>query len=149
MEKLEEEQAATLGASVADLINYLGGDVETQVLEGIKTVNPDLCEQIKEKMFIFENLNEMDDRSLQLVLRNVESNVLLIALKGADDRVKNKIFSNMSSRAAELMKDDLDAQSPVKISEVEMAQKEVLAAARKLAEAGEITLASKGGEAMI
>ena len=135
--------------SVADLINYLGGEIETQVLDGIKTINPELCEQIKEKMFIFENLVDMDDRSVQIVLRNVESNSLLIALKGADEKVKNKIFTNMSSRAADLLKDDLEAQGPVKISDVEQAQKEVLAAARKLAESGEITLGSKGGEAMI
>ncbi len=135
--------------SVADLINYLDGPVETQVLEGIKNIDNDLCDQIQEKMFVFDNLVDMDGRSVQTLLRDISSDILLLALKGGDDRVKEKIFTNMSKRAAELMRDDLEAQGPVKVSEVEAAQKEILAIARKLAESGEIALGGKGGEEMI
>lgn len=135
--------------SVADLINYLEGNVESQVLEGIKKIDEGLCESVKEKMFIFENLAEVDARGIQAILREVNSENLILALKGADARVKQKIFSNMSRRAAELMKDDLEAKGPVKVSDVEKAQKEILTVARRLADAGEIVLGGKGGEEMI
>ena len=100
-------------------------------------------------MFVFENLVDVDDRSIQTLLRDVSTDVLLVALKGADPAVKEKIFKNMSKRAAELLNDDLEAKGPVKVSEVEISQKEILTIARKLAESGEITLGAKGGEEMI
>jgi flagellar motor switch protein FliG len=135
--------------SVADVINYLDASVESEVLDGIKGTDETLCESIKEQMFIFENLAEVDGRSIQVLLRDISSDDLILALKGADARVKQKIFSNMSKRAAELMKDDLEAKGPVKVSEVEAAQKEILAVARRLAESGEMNLGGKGGEEMI
>jgi flagellar motor switch protein FliG len=135
--------------SVADLINYLDGSTESQVLDGIADIDDDISEQIQDKMFVFENINDMDGRSVQSLLRDVSSETLMIALKGGTERVKEKIFSNMSKRAADLLRDDLEAQGPVKVSEVEAAQKEILSSARKLAEAGEISLGSKGGEEMI
>lgn len=142
---------ASLGGlkKVADLINHLDSSIETKVLEDIKKANEELCEQIQEKMFVFENLIDMDGRSVQTLLRDVQSETLMLALKGADERVKEKIFSNMSKRAAELMRDDLDAAGPVKVVDVEAAQKEILATARRLAEEGEISLGGKGGEEMI
>jgi flagellar motor switch protein FliG len=95
---------------------------------------------------VFDNLLEIDDRSMQELLRQVASDKLLLAMKGAEDDMKEKIFKNMSQRAAEMLKDDLESKGPVKISEVEGAQKEILQTARKLAEAGAIQLASKGDE---
>jgi len=144
-------KAASIGGvkSVADLVNFLDSAIETQVLDGIGGVDNELSEQIKENMFVFDNIVDMDGRSVQTLLRDISSETLMIALKGADDRVKEKVFTNMSKRAAELMRDDLEAQAPVKISEVEAAQKEVLASARKLADAGEISLGAKGGEEMV
>lgn len=144
-------KATTVGGikSVAELINYLDGGVENQVLEGIADEDNDLAEQIQDKMFVFENLNEMDGKSIQTLLREVAIETLTVALKGGTERVKEKIFSNMSKRAASLLRDDLEAQGPVKVSEVEAAQKEVLAVARRLAEAGEISLGGKAGEEMI
>lgn len=144
-------KTASLGGlkSVADLINFMEGTVESQVLEGIKETDESLCEQIQEQMFVFENLIGMDGRSIQTLLRDVASDVLLIALKGADEKVKEKIFANMSKCAAELMKDDLEEKGPVKVSEVAAAQKEILETARRLAEAGELALGGKGGEEII
>lgn len=135
--------------SVADLINFLDSGVESQVIEGITEMDADISEQIQDKMFVFENLNDMDGRSIQGLLREVASDTLMIALKGGTERVKEKIFSNMSKRAGDLLRDDLEAQGPVKVSEVEAAQKEIISTARKLAEAGEISLGGKGGEEMI
>jgi flagellar motor switch protein FliG len=144
-------KTASLGGikSVADVINYLDGSVESEVIEKIKDMDEELCEKIQEKMFVFENLDDVDGRSIQALLREVSNEQLMLALKGTTERVKDKIFSNMSKRAAELLKDDLEAQGPVKVSEVETAQKEILAVARRLAEEGQISLGSKGGEEMI
>lgn len=146
-----QSQSASIGGikTVADLINHVDNAMESAILEGIREVDDVLCENIQDKMFVFENLIELDDRSVQTLLRDIGNDVLLIALKGADEGVRDKIFSNMSKRAAELLLDDLEAQGPVKVSEVETAQKEILSSARKLAEAGEITLGAKGGEEMI
>jgi flagellar motor switch protein FliG len=95
---------------------------------------------------IFDNIMDIDDRGIQLLLREVQSESLIIAMKGASEELREKIFKNMSQRAAEMMKDDLEAKGPVKLSEVESAQKEILIAARKLADAGTISLGSAGGE---
>jgi flagellar motor switch protein FliG len=97
-------------------------------------------------MFTFDDLLDVDDRSMQELLRQVSSDSLLLALKGADERLKEKIFKNMSQRAAEMLKDDLEAKGPVRVSEAEAAQKEILQSARKLAEAGTIQLGGKSGE---
>lgn len=132
--------------SVADVINYFDGSTESDVLEGITEKDEELSEQIQDQMFVFENLYDMDGRSVQGLLREVSTDVLLLALKGGTERVKNKIFENMSKRAGDLLRDDLEAQGPVKLSEVESAQKEILSTARKLAEAGEISMGGKGEE---
>ena len=100
-------------------------------------------------MFVFDNLLDIDDRGMQELLRQVQSDRLLLALKGAEESLKEKIFKNMSQRAAEMLKDDLEAKGPVKLSEVEAAQKEVLAVARRMAEAGTLALGGKGGEAYV
>ena len=99
-------------------------------------------------MFVFDNLVDVDDRGTQTLLREGSTDLLVLALKGADPGVQEKIFKNMSKRAAELLRDDLDAKGPVKLSDVEGAQKEILTIARRLADSGEIMLGG-GGEAMV
>jgi flagellar motor switch protein FliG len=97
-------------------------------------------------MFVFDNLIDVDDRGIQAILREVQQDSLMKAIKGADDALKEKIMKNMSKRAAEMMADDLEAMPPIRVSEVETAQKEILAIARRLADAGEIMLGGGGGD---
>lgn len=97
-------------------------------------------------MFVFENLRDLDNRSIQVLLREVSSESLILALKGTSNELKEKIFKNMSSRAAEMLRDDFEAKGPVKVSEVEAEQKEILKIVRKLADDGQIVMAGKGGE---
>ncbi len=140
-----------LGGSkcAADIMNFLDTNTESQLMEAIKELDEDLAQEIQDLMFVFDNLADVDDRGIQALMREVSSESLILALKGADEIVKEKIFNNMSKRAAELLRDDLEAKGPVKISEVEAAQKEILSIARRMAEAGEIVLGGKGGEEMI
>ncbi|CDZ78603.1 Flagellar motor switch protein FliG [Legionella massiliensis] len=135
--------------SVADVINFLEGSVESDVLDKIHQWDEELCNKIKDKMFVFENLVDMDNRSVQTLLRDVSTEQLMLALKGTTEVVKEKIFGNMSKRASDLLRDDLEMQGPVKVSEVEKAQREILAIARSLAEEGKIALGTKGGDEMI
>lgn len=135
--------------STADVINYLDGNMEAEVLDQISEWDSELCEQIKDKMFVFENLVDMDDQSVQTLLREVTTEQLMLALKGATEEIKEKIFANMSKRAANLLKDDMEIQGLVKVADVERAQKEILAVARNLAEKGSISLGTKAGEEMI
>ena len=100
-------------------------------------------------MFVFENLLEVDDRGIQRLLREISSDVLIIALKGADDQVRNKILKNMSKRAGEMLQEDLETRGPVRLSEVEQAQREILTVAGRLADEGEIVLGSRGGEQFV
>lgn len=133
----------------ADIMNFLDTSAESQLMESIKEVDEDMAQEIQDLMFVFDNLGDVDDRGIQALLREVSSETLILALKGSDDNVKEKIFGNMSKRAAELLRDDLEAKGPVKVSEVEGAQKEILSIARRMADAGEIVLGGKGGEEMI
>ncbi len=144
-------QAAGFGGPkiVADIVNFLEPRIETAVMTEIKTVDPDLGAKIQDLVFVFENLIELDDRSMQELLRQISSDRLLLAIKGTDDRLRDKIFSNMSQRAAEMLRDDLEASLPVRLSEVESAQREILDTARRLADEGSITLGLKGGEAYV
>lgn len=144
-------KSASVGGikSVADVINYLDGSMETEVLDKIKDWDQELSNKIRDKMFVFENLTDMDDRSVQTLLRDISTEQLKIALKGTTESTKEKIYANMSKRAADLLRDDMEVQGPVKVSDVERAQKDILAIARNLAEDGKITLGSKGGEEMI
>jgi flagellar motor switch protein FliG len=142
---------ATLGGvkRAADIMNFLDSSVEGQLMDAIRDVDEDLSSQIEDLMFVFDNLADVDDRGIQVLMREVSSDVLVMALKGADEAIKEKIFKNMSKRAGELLRDDLEAKGPVRISEVEGAQKEILTIARRMAEAGEIVLGGKGGEEMV
>lgn len=134
--------------NVADIVNYFESTLEEQVLEGFKSQDKELAQQVRELMFVFEDLPGLDGRSIQAILKEVSSETLITALKGASENVQNVIFSNMSKRAAELLADDLEAKGPLRISIVEAAQKEILATAQRLADAGDIVL-GKGGEEMV
>lgn len=133
----------------ADIMNFLDSSLEGPLLDAIRELDQDLSGKIEDLMFVFDNLADVDDRGIQALLREVSSDVLVLALKGADDNIKEKIFKNMSKRASELLRDDLEAKGPVRISEVETAQKEILTIARRMADAGEIVLGGKGGEEMV
>ncbi|MDX1452538.1 MAG: flagellar motor switch protein FliG [Oleiphilaceae bacterium] len=130
----------------AEIMNFMDTSIEGDLMDSIKEVDSDLGTQIEDLMFVFENLKDVDDRGIQTLLREVSSEVLIVALKGADSELQEKIFKNMSKRAAELLRDDLEAKGPVKVSEVEAAQKDILTIARRLADAGEIALGGSGEE---
>jgi flagellar motor switch protein FliG len=129
----------------ASILNFLDSSLESQIMERIHEADSELATRMQDLMFVFENLLEVDDRGIQSLLREVSSDNLLIALKGADDAMKEKFFKNMSRRAAEMLREDLEAKGPVRLSDVETAQKEILSAARRMADAGEINLGN-GGE---
>ncbi|MBF8999490.1 MULTISPECIES: flagellar motor switch protein FliG [Vibrio] len=141
-------QAAKIGGlkAAADIMNYFDNNVEGLLMDQMREQDEDLATQIQDLMFVFENLVEVDDQGIQKLLRDVPQDVLQRALKGADDALRDKIFKNMSKRAAELMKDDLEAMPPIKVSDVESAQKEILAIARKMADQGEIMLSGGADE---
>ncbi|MGH8211329.1 MAG: flagellar motor switch protein FliG, partial [Steroidobacteraceae bacterium] len=130
--------------AAANIINLLEPSQEGLIMEQIAKADQALGARIQDLIFVFDNLLELDDRSMQELMRQVPSDQLLLALKGADDALKEKIFKNMSQRAAEMLKDDLEAKGPVRISEVEGAQREILQTARKLADSGAIALGGKG-----
>ena len=144
-------KSSSLGGikKAADILNFVDGSMEAEIIEGIQTADEELAQEIQDNMFVFENLNDIDDRGIQTLLREVSSDQLLLALRGAPDNLKEKIFRNMSSRAAEMLKDDLEVAPPAKVSDVETAQKEILSVARKLSEAGEIMLGGNGGDDFI
>jgi flagellar motor switch protein FliG len=141
-------QAAKMGGlkAAADIMNYLDTNVEGQLMDSIREHDEEMAQQIQDLMFVFENLIDVDDRAIQTILREVQQDALMKALKGADADLKEKILRNMSKRAAELLNDDLEAMGPVRVSEVEAAQKDILSVARRLADAGEIMLGGGGGE---
>lgn len=142
--------SATLGGikSAADIMNFIDSSIEAELMDGIKEADENMASTISDLMFVFENLQDVEDIGIQAILREVSTDVLVVALKGADVSLQEKIFRNMSKRAAELLRDDLEAKGPVRVSEVEEAQKEVLTIARRLADEGEIILGG-GGEAMV
>lgn len=133
----------------AEIMNNMEGSMEGELMESIKEVDEELGAKIQDLMFVFEDLKNVDDRGIQAMLREVSSEVLILALKGSDEELKEKIFKNMSKRAAELLRDDLESKGPVRVSDVEGAQKEILLIARRMADSGEIQLGGGGGEAMI
>jgi flagellar motor switch protein FliG len=132
----------------AEIMNNLDGSIEAELMDRIKEIDEDMGNQIQDLMFVFDNLKDIDDRGIQSLLREVSSDVLVVALKGADDELKEKIFKNMSRRAAELLRDDLDTKPPMRLADVEAAQKEILVTARRMADAGEIMLGG-GGDQMV
>lgn len=128
--------------SAANILNQVHKEVEKRIIEELDQENAALSQQIQEKMFVFDNLMDVDDRGIQALVREVTSDILVVALKGAEPALQEKIFRNMSKRAAEILKSDLDAKGPVKLADVEAAQKEVVATARRLADEGTIVIGS-------
>ena len=144
-------QASALGGikAAASILNLADGAVESRIMEQILAQDQELAQKIQDNMFVFDNLKEVDDRSIQTLLREIASDQLLLALRGADDELKAKIFKNMSKRAAEMLREDLAAAAPARLADVEAAQKEILAVARRLSDAGEMALGGAGGEAYV
>lgn len=132
--------------AAANILNFIDSSVEGEIMDAVKEIDADLGQNIQDLMFVFDNLNAVDDRDIQTILREISSESLVLALKGADEDLKDKILKNMSKRAAEMLRDDLEAKGPVRLSEVEGAQKEILAVARRLADAGDISLGGSGAE---
>lgn len=139
---------ATLGGvkTAAEIINMLGSSVETSVLDYIREADGDLAQKIMDNMFTFDDVNKLDDRAIQTVLKEVQGDSLIIALKGATPELRERIFKNMSSRAAESLREDLESRGPVRVAEVESEQKEILKVVRRLVDEGQIVIASGGGD---
>ena len=135
--------------AVAEILNFMGTANETTVIDSIREYDPDLAQKILDEMFVFENLLDLDDRGIQLLLREIQSDSLILAMKGASEPLREKIFKNMSQRAAEMLREDLESRGPVRLSEVENEQKEILKIVRRLADEGQIVLGGAGGEEMI
>jgi flagellar motor switch protein FliG len=135
--------------TVAEILNFIGTANETSVVDSIREYDPELAQKILDEMFVFENLLDIDDRGIQLLLREIQSDSLILALKGATEPLREKIFKNMSQRAAEMLREDLESRGPVRLSEVEGEQKEILKIVRRLADEGQIVLGGAGGEEMI
>ncbi len=144
------KKAAMGGAGIAaEILNFMGTAQESSVIESVREHDADLAQAILDKMFVFENLIDIDDRGIQTMLREVQSESLIIALKGAGEELREKIFKNMSQRAAETLREELEAKGPVRLSEVEGEQKEILKIVRRLTDEGQITLAGRGEEAYV
>ena len=139
-------QQSSLGGikCAAEILNYVDRSVEAKINEQITEADADLATKIQDLMFTFENIADIDDRGIQALLREVSTDNLVLAMKGCDDTIKEKIFKNMSSRAAEMLREDLESKGPVKLSEVEGAQKEILGIARRMADEGTISLGGSG-----
>lgn len=135
--------------TAAEILNFMGNTLEAEMIEAVRNFDPDLAQKIEDKMFVFENIMGIDDRGIQLILREVQSESLIIALKGANEELREKIFKNMSQRAAEMMREDLESKGPVRLSEVEVNQKEILKIVRRLSDEGQISLGGKDEEAYV
>ncbi len=135
--------------TAAEILNYLGGVHEESVIEAVRNYDSDLAAKIVEEMFVFENLLDVEDRSIQVLLKEIESESLIIALKGAPVELREKFFKNMSARAAELLREDLESRGPVRVSEVETEQKKVLQVVRRLADQGAIMIGGRGDDAYV
>ncbi|MDR3410264.1 MAG: flagellar motor switch protein FliG [Formivibrio sp.] len=133
----------------ADILNFMGGVVEASAVSSIREYDPELAQKIQDKMFTFDNILDIDDRGIQLLLREIQSDQLIVALKGTSQALREKVFKNMSQRAAEMLREDLEAKGPVKLSEVEAEQKEILKIVRRLADEGQIVLSGKGDEGLV
>ncbi len=135
--------------AAAEILNFLTGENEASVMANLKNYDADMAQKIMDEMFVFENIMDIDDRGIQVILREVQSESLIIALKGAAQELREKIFKNMSQRAAEMMREDLESKGPVRLSEVEAQQKEILQIVRRLADEGQIMLGAKGDDAYV
>ena len=147
----ETVKATVLGGidAAANILNFMDGVTSNLVLASVSENNADLALKIQDKMFVFEDLASMSASVMQTVLREIPTGQLLLALRGASERLKEKIYSNMSKRAADILRDDLEASPPAKLSEVEWAQKDILGVVKQLADAGTIQLGSDDTDELI
>ena len=135
--------------AVVGILNHMKNNLESEILDEMEQTDPEMAEEIRKKMFTFEHLITLDGRSLQMILREVNNDSLTLALKTASEQMKEKIFANMSNRAAEMIKDDLEAMGPVRLSEVEMMQQAIDKIAMKLEEEGKLVLGTGGGDELV
>lgn len=135
--------------TAADIINMMGTAIEASVVESIRLLDGDLAQKIMDKMFTFEDLLKLDNKSIQMVLKEVSGDTLVIALKGASTELKELILGNMSSRAAEGLREDLESRGPVRLSEVEGQQKEILKIVRRLSDEGSIVMGGGGDDGFV
>lgn len=135
--------------TAADIINMMGTAIETTVIESIRLLDADLAQKIMDKMFTFEDLLKLDNKSIQMVLKEVSSDALVISLKGSSPELRELILSNMSSRAAEGLREDLESRGPVRLSEVEGQQKEILKIVRRLSDEGSVVIGGGGDDGFI
>ncbi|MGQ5523721.1 flagellar motor switch protein FliG [Chitinimonas sp. PSY-7] len=133
----------------AEILNFMAGVIEASAINAIREYDPELAQRIQDKMFTFENVIDIDDRGIQMLLREVSSDSLIVAMKGTSEALRNKIFKNMSQRAAEMLRDDFEAKGAVKVSDVEAEQREILKVVRRLADEGQIAIAKGGGEGFV
>jgi flagellar motor switch protein FliG len=132
--------------AAAKIMNFVKVDMESSIMSGLGQLDADLLMKIQDNMFVFDNLVGVDNRGIQVLMRNVEPDMLMTALKGASEGVKSKFFDNMSARARVMFMDDMEAKGPLRITDVEEAQKQVIRIARKLSDAGEMMLAGRGDD---
>jgi len=135
--------------TAAEIINMMGTSIETSVLDYIREADAELAQKIMDNMFTFDDLEKLDGKGIQAMLKEVQSESLLVALKGATAELRERIFSNMSTRAAETLREDLESRGPVRLSEVEGEQKEILKIVRRLVDEGQITIMSGGDDAFV
>ena len=135
--------------TAAEMINLMGTAIESTVIESIRNHDADLAQKIMDKMFVFDDVIKLDDKAIQMVLKEVASDTLIVALKGAQPELKEKFLANMSSRAAETLREDLESRGPMRLSEVEAQQKEILKTVRRLADEGTIVIGGGGDDAMV
>lgn len=147
----ERTRKSSLGGvkTASEIINLMGSSIESSVLDHIRQADADLAQKIMDNMFTFDDLLKVDDRGIQAVLKEVQSESLIVALKGATPELREKVFANMSSRAAETLREDLESRGPVRLSEVEAEQKEMLKIVRRLADEGQIVLGGGADDAFV
>jgi len=134
---------------VVEILDHMENNLDADILDNLEEVDPEMVDEIRKQMFTFEDLTAVDGRSLQMILREVNNDSLTLALKTASDELKEKIFANMSSRAADMIRDDLEALGPVRLSEVEAMQQTIVKIAMKLEEEGKLVLGKGGGDELV
>ena len=144
----DKQRKTSLGGvkPAAEIINLLGSSIETAVLDYMRETDGDLAQKIMDNMFTFDDLEKLDDKAIQTLMKEVQSESLVVALKGATPEMREKIFKNMSTRAAETLREELESRGPVRVADVEAEQKEMLKIVRRLADEGQITLGGGGGD---
>ncbi len=135
--------------SIVDILNTVDRGTEKHIMESLEIEDPELADEIRKKMFVFEDILSLDDRSVQRVLREVDNNELAVALKGSNEEVQNLIFNNLSKRLATMIKEDMDFMGPVRLKDVEEAQQKIVNIIRKLEDSAEIIISRGGGDEIV